>query len=209
MLSFSFTTVAAVLGIAVADLAPKATTFGSVAAIGADCEALDSSNWIRFINVIESEHRLNIGFPPGGLVYDFVPLSYDPIPYRSYWPAQHFGYHMVVSYNFTIANLGLDDRRNLQTQHLPAHDMEWPTDPVFIDDAGYAEAGYLDRLRFLRDRFAGFAGAYPLPLGYGHRDLCTLDDECGLCEPFECDEPRQLECYKSCFLCPPRCDDFM
>lgn len=197
---------AATLGIAISDLNPVAYTFGSVAAIGSGCGALDSSNWYRFVNVIESQLRRPYGYPPGGLAYDFIPLSYDPIPFRLHWPAQHFGWHLTLAYNFTIGNLGLDDRRTLQLTYHPAHQLTWDGDLVFVEDAGYPEAGYLDRFRFIKDKFD--ASHYPLPLGYGHRDLCTLDDECGLCEPFECDQPVQLECYKACFLCPPRCDDF-
>lgn len=90
--------------------------------------------------------------------------------------------------DFTIANLGLDANKNFRTTSGLAGS-------VVLDEPDRYQAGYLDRLMFIRDYFTSDS-EYPVPNGYYQRDTCTLDEEC----------QEGLVCIKLCPLCPPRCD---
>jgi hypothetical protein len=108
----------------------------------------------------------------GGIIFDFIPLSYDNVPSNYYLFAQHLGYQLTLSYYNTIANIGLDANVDLFTTLPEAGDLT-------RDDPKVVDAGYLDRLRFIRTYFTTTAGVtYPVPEGYGRNDYCTVDAEC-------------------------------
>lgn len=124
----------------------------------------------------------------GGLIYDFIPLSYDDVPAIFYLFAQHLGYQLTLSFEYTIANIGLDANLDLRTVFSAAGQLT-------VEDPELVFAGYLDRLRWIRTYFTTNA-TYPVPIGYNKSDLCTVDAEC----------VAGTECVKQCPLCPPRCN---
>jgi hypothetical protein len=124
----------------------------------------------------------------GGIVYDVIPLSYDKIPNKSYRSASHTGYQLTLALDFSIANVGLNTYIELGTSSDEAGNMT-------LENPDRYRAGYLDRLRSIREYFTTNA-TFPVPNGYSHKDLCTVDEECSV----------GFDCIKLCLACPPRCD---
>jgi hypothetical protein len=123
-----------------------------------------------------------------GVVYNFIPLSYDRIPNKSYRSASHTGYQLTLGLDLSIANLGLNANIELGTSSDEVGNM------TFENPDRY-RAGYLDRLRSIREYFTTNA-TFPVPNGYSQRDLCTVKSECIV----------GFDCIKLCLLCPPKCD---
>lgn len=119
-------------------------------------------------------------------MYDFIPLAYDKVANKSYLAARHIGHFLILSYDYTIANLGLDATKHMITGNRAAGAMTVP-------DSNRYNRGYLDRLVTLDAAFSIIG--YPVPTGYASRDLCTVDGECA----------GSMVCSKACFVCPPRC----
>jgi hypothetical protein len=124
----------------------------------------------------------------GGLIYDFIPLSYDDVPAIFYLFAQHLGYQLTLSFEYTIANIGLDANVDLRTVNSAAGQLTH-------DNPELKFAGYLDRLRSIRTYFTT-EKTYPVPEGYYKNNLCTVDAEC----------VAGTGCLKQCPLCPTRCN---
>jgi hypothetical protein len=179
--------VANAAGVYLADLNPVGITFGAPKVFeSGGCEAIDSSHWYRFVNSVESQYRRPYGDPPGGLVYDFHPLSYDNVPMKSFLFSDHVGHYLILSLNRNLAYIGLDS----QQDYRPTYDQ---AGKMTVDNADRFNAGYLDRLRFIREEYST-QNKYPVPLGFAKSNLCTADAEC-----------TSGKCGKRCPLCPPRC----
>lgn len=186
-LRFGIFPVANAAGVYLADLNPVGITFGAPPVFEAGgCDAIDSSNWYRFVNSVESQYRRSYGIPPGGLIYDFKPLSYDGIPMKNPLFSDHIGHYLILSLNQNVAYIGLDSQQKFEPTFVEAGKMA-------ADNPDRFNGGYLDRLRFIRDKFSmGYNN--PVPLGFAEYDLCTTDSLCA-----------SRKCRKSCLLCPPRC----
>ena len=198
-ITHALSTVANLAGVQFADVNPTGYTFGapSVFRAGASCNAINPKDWYRFVNSVDSQHRRaygseinpEIGLLPGGLVWDNVPLSYDTVPQRNYKNADHAGYLLILSQEFTIANIGLSSQMRFTLLYETAGRMT-------IKNFDKTNAGYLDRLVSIRDYYTT-ESAFPVPFGYFKNDLCTRDAECA----------EGTRCIQSCpIVCPPRCN---
>lgn len=179
--------VAHAAGVYLAHWNPVGITFGAPKVFEAGgCDAVDSSQWYRFVNSVQSQYRRSYGSPPGGLIYDMLPLSYDGVPTEPFLFCDHIGHHLILSLNRNVAYIGLDSSNDFKPTYEEAGKMTAVNPDRF-------KAGYLDRLRFLREEYRT-RKAYPVELGFGASNLCTDDAECA-----------SLHCHKKCPLCPPRC----
>lgn len=149
--------VAAVAGLALADINPYVITFGQPATIDAPCAMITSERWYRFVNTKASEK---------------VGMVYDPIPFVPGMGAADFGHLILLSEDPTgVAYIGLDTQDTfgpLNTIGFEAHSMVAPKGGEF--------PGYVNRL----DALVAHANAtFPIrATGYAAGTLCSQGIEC-------------------------------
>lgn len=153
--------VAAVAGVALADLNPYVITFGQPPTIDAPCAAITSERWYRYVNSKDSE-LLSFG------------IVYDPIPFAPGLGADSFGHMIMISGdNSGVAYIGLDAQDffgPLNVKGFEAHSM--------IGAEGSKYPGYLDRIVAIMEYYAE-KGTYPVrTTGYLPNSLCTEAKEC-------------------------------
>jgi hypothetical protein len=147
--------VAAVAGLAMADLNPYVFTYGQPPTVDAPCTMISSERWFRFVNTKASD----------------VGIAYDPVPFTPGLGADFFGHMILLGEDATgVANIGLDANDSfspLNVLGFEAHSM------VAGDDVPYP--GYLDHLKLL------VANSTHFPIrsdGFADRALCSQNKEC-------------------------------
>lgn len=156
--------VAAVAGVALAELNPYVITFGQPSTLFSPCERVTSERWYRWVNTKESK------------VLD-VAISYDPVPFVPALGAVQFGHMIVISSDDSgVAYIGLNAQNifhPLNVNGFEAHSMfgtsEFP--------------GYADRIIKIMSVYND-TGKYPVrDNGFIAGSFCTEDVECesGVC----------------------------
>jgi hypothetical protein len=149
--------IAAVAGLALADMNPYVITFGQPATIDAPCDMITSERWYRFVNTKASEK---------------VGIAYDPVPFVPGLGADDFGHLILLSEDPTgVAYIGLDVQDSfgpLNTLGFESHSMVAPEGGEF--------PGYINRL----DALVAHANAtFPIRAGgYAAGTLCSQGKEC-------------------------------
>lgn len=146
--------IAAVAGLAMADLNPYVITFGQPATVDAPCDLISSERWYRFVNTKASD----------------VGIAYDPIPFAPSFGASFFGHMIILGEDPTgVAYIGLDSNKEfspLNVKGFEAHSM--------VAD-GVPYPGYWDRIKAL----VGNATDFPIPAdGFSDHTLCSRSREC-------------------------------
>jgi hypothetical protein len=196
--------IAAVAGLAMADLNPYVITFGQPATIDAPCDMISSERWYRFVNTKSS---------------DDIGIAYDPVPFVPGLGADFFGHMIILGEDPTgVAYIGLDANNAFGPLNTfgEAHSM--------IAAHGVPFPGYADRLKALLENTSDF----PIQAdGFSNHAQCTDSSEClskncgqatkhsfKRCIATECDEdsdcPSDRCDFGSCFTklssCMP-CDE--
>jgi hypothetical protein len=158
--------IAAVAGLAMADLNPYVITFGQPATIDAPCNMISSERWYRFVNTKAA---------------DKVGITYDPVPFVPGLGADDFGHMILLSEDPTgVAYIGLNVQESfgpLNTLGLEAHSMRAAAPPAFSNpQVPQVEfPGYLDRL----EKLVQHTKVFPIRAnGYRAGTLCSKDKEC-------------------------------
>lgn len=149
--------IAAVAGVALADLNPYVITFGQPATIDHPCPLIRSERWYRLVNTKESE-TLHVG------------ISYDPVPFVPGLGADFFGHMIMLGDDDTgVANIGLDAQTSfgpLNIAGFEAHNMNAADGSEF--------PGYNDRIAVLMSH-----NSFPIRSdGFKPGTLCSENIEC-------------------------------
>ena len=147
--------VAAVAGVALADLNPYVITFGQPPTILAPCPIVTSERWYRYVNTKQTQMG-NVG------------ITYDPVPFLPGLGADAFGHMMILSGDVTsVAYIGLDTKRffgPLNTVGFEAH--------FIVSKDGGKNPGYFDRIEAVMSEYEN--GTYPVRItGYTAGSLCV------------------------------------
>lgn len=172
-----------------ADLSPTGITFGAPKVLKkGGCAALDTKNWFRFVNSIQSQYTVPLVKTPSGLFYDLYPLAYDSVPATRIPSCDHYGYFLVMGYDSTIASVGLDSQLDFRPENADANRMQ-------VKNSDRTNRGYLDRLVAIRATYTkGNVVTYVVRSGFAKSNLCTRDEEC-----------ESGKCGRTSFIAPRRC----